>query len=134
MRWIVHCDCYLGCNTKDSKLDPWQQMFRIQFIIVEDNQVVAEHKCCRVGEDSEEMGHKVLEDSPDRTLRDWKILQEWFHAGHLQVCVGVGVKVVRQSMTDLKQRILMLNSRSNRSMEERERGQRINRLQHLSQT
>ena len=92
---------YLSCYSKNSQLDPGQEMFRVEFIIMEDDQIVTKNKGCRVREDCEQMRHKVLDQSSEFSLGNRKILKEWFHTGHLEVSVGVGVEVMREPMTDL---------------------------------
>ena len=44
-------------------------MFRKKLIIVEDNEIVAEDECCGVREDSKDVRHDVLTQSPQAALQ-----------------------------------------------------------------
>ena len=76
-------------------------MFRKKLIIVEDDEIVAEDEGCRVGEDSEHLGHQLAAPPSQDALRQRQVEQERLHAGHLEVGERVGVQVVGEAVADL---------------------------------
>ena len=70
-------------------------------VVTEYDQVVAEDEGCRVGEDSEHLGHKLAAPPSQDALRQREVEQERLHAGHLQVGERVGVQVVGEAVADL---------------------------------
>ena len=91
----------VGQSAQQEELGPGQQVLGQELVVSEDDQVVAEEEGCRVGEDSEDLGHDVLTPGPHQSLRHRQVEHEGLDAGDLQVGVCVSVEVVRQAVADL---------------------------------
>ena len=91
----------VGQSAQEEELGPGEEVLGQELVVSEDDQVVAEEEGCRVGEDSEHLGHDVLAPGPHQSLRHRQGEHEGLDAGDLQVGVCVCVEVVREAVADL---------------------------------
>ena len=103
----------LGEATEDDELGPGQEVLGQEAVVTEYDQVVAEDEGCRVGEDSEHLGHHLAAPPSQDALRQREVEQERLHAGHLEVGERVGVQVVGEAVADLILQSQTQEARSN---------------------